>query len=454
MERVGYPEYSGTLVLFGGVTKMETRIKAEWDRLRTVAIHRPGMEMFFGLLEPYASLYERAFSQNGAIREHERLEHVLRHEFRINVIRMRDTIVEAAERNPEIHNRLVRAAYDVIGVTGDEAEVKLARNELEKNKDILDPDHFLSILLLNPQIELEKDKGTRMIHLDIAEKQPLSNIYFMRDQQAITDKGIFLSRMSKPQRRREPIITKLLWDVLGAEVVHTVTEPGTFEGGDFIPMKDFALVGVGDRTNELGLNQLLNHGIGFDEVGVVHRPNHPLIPESGTDSMINMHLDTYFNIASSGVAVGRKALLKAAKVDIYNRAGPGTYEKEKDSTDLLSYINGWGFDVVDITTLEQLSYATNFLTIKDGTILSVEVAKDVKDVLFQLQAKSHAEPQRYRALLEQAEKDFKFLKSESEFFPHKREMYQHGIDAYPMVLTNLTGGYGAAHCMTAALRRG
>jgi arginine deiminase len=432
---------------------METRIKAEWDTLRTVAIHRPGMEMFFGLLEPHASLYEHAFSQNGAIRENERLEYVLKHEFRINVIRMRDAIVEAAERNPEIHDRLTKAAYDTISVTGDRADVTLARKELEKNKEILDPDHFLSILLLNPEIELENDKGTRMIHLDIAEKQPLSNIYFMRDQQAVTDRGIFLSRMSKPQRRRETLVTQLLWDVLGDKIIHRVTEPGTFEGGDFIPMKDFALIGVGDRTNESGIDQLLNHGIGFDEVGVVHQPNSPLIPRNETDSVINMHLDTYFNIASSGVAVGQKTLLKAAKVDIYNRLSPGAYEREKESTDLLSYINGWGFDVIDITTLEQLSYASNFLTISDGKILAVDVSNNAKDVLFNLQTKAKAESHRYDALLEQANKDYKFLKNESEFFPHKREMYQHGIDAYPIVLKNLTGGYGAAHCMTAALER-
>ncbi len=432
---------------------METKIRAEWDTLRSVAIHRSGMEMFFGLLEPYASLYERAFSQNGAIREHERLEHVLKHEFRIKVFRLRDTIVQAAEQSQEIHDRLAKAAHDVIEVSGNTADIKLARGELEKNKDILDPGHFFDILLLNPQIELESEKGTRMIHLNITEKQPLSNIYFMRDQQAVTDKGIFLSRMSKPQRRREPTVTKILWDVLGAKIVHPVTEPGTFEGGDFIPLKDFALVGVGDRTNESGIEQLLKYGVGFDEVGVVHQPNHPLIPTDDIDPMIDMHLDTYFNIASKGVAVGLKPLLKGAKVDIYSRKGPGEYEKEKENTDLLSYITGWGFDVVGITTLEQLSYASNFLTIKDGTILAVEVERDIKDVLFNLKNKAKAEPERYGGLLAQAEKDYEFLKNESEFFPHKREIYQHGIDAYPMVLKNLTGGYGAAHCMTAALER-
>lgn len=433
---------------------MDTRIKAEWDRLRSVAIHQSGIEMFFGLLEPYASLFDHAFSQKGAMKEHEHLEEVLRHEFHVNVIQMKDEIIKAADRHPDIRDRLIAAAYDVVSISGDSSDIKLARDELEKNRELLDADHFFDILLLNPQIELEHDKGTRMIHLNMTERQPLSNIYFMRDQQAVTDKGIFVSRMSKPQRRREPTVTRLLWDVLGAKVRHTVSEPGTFEGGDFIPLKDFALVGIGDRTNKSGVKQLLKHGVGFDEVGVVHQPNHPLIPTSETDAMIDMHLDTYFNIASSGVAVGLKPLLEEAVVEIYCKTESGSYEKDEHSTDLLSYITGWGFDVVGITTLEQLCYASNFLTIKDGTILAVEVERNIKDVLHNLQLKAEAEPERYGALLNQAQKDYQILKDESEFFPHKREIYQHGIDAYPMVLSNLTGGYGAAHCMTAALERG
>ena len=59
---------------------MDGKIKAEWDPLKKIVIHRPGMEMFFGLLEPYSSLYERAFSRSGARREHEMLEMILKRE--------------------------------------------------------------------------------------------------------------------------------------------------------------------------------------------------------------------------------------------------------------------------------------------------------------------------------------------------------------------------------------
>ena len=170
--------------------------------------------------------------------------------------------------------------------------------------------------------------------------------------------------------------------------------------------------------------------------------------------MIDMHLDTYFNIASSKVAVGAELLLKNAKVEVHKRESEGVYKKEKAEPNLHDYMKQKGFDIINITTLEQMTYASNFLTIKDGQILAVETERIVKDVLSNLMEKARTDPTRYGKLLEQAQKDYNLLKSRGGFFPHKEEIYEHGIDAYPMVLTNLTGGYGAAHCMTCSLKRG
>jgi len=86
------------------VTKFEAKVRAEWDTLRKVVIHRSGIEMFFGLLDPYASLYERAFSRYDARREHERLEYTLKHEFKLNVLRLKESILEAADKNLKLGN--------------------------------------------------------------------------------------------------------------------------------------------------------------------------------------------------------------------------------------------------------------------------------------------------------------------------------------------------------------
>jgi arginine deiminase len=433
---------------------MNAGIRAEWEPLRQVVIHRPGIEMFFGLLEPYASLYERAFSRLKARKEHARLEDALRYEFGVEVLQLKKTMLDAADQDPAVRDRLVDLALGTIEFGGDPVEAQLARKDLERNIPLLDSGHFFNILLLTPAIELRSGVGTRAIHLNITEHEPLSNLYFMRDQQAVTDKGIVLSSMAKPQRQRETLLSGLLWEVLGLPIAHRIRVPGTFEGGDFIPLKDFALVGMGDRTNREGVSQVLEHGLGFDEVGVVHQPHHPLLPRDRFDPMVDMHLDTYFNIASSGVAVGSETLLKRAEVEVYFRESDGSYAIDDRTLSLHEYITAKGFEVIDITTLEQMAYASNFLCIRDGTILAVEVDQIVRGLIASLTANAGRDPDRYGKLLAQVEKDYRYLKSEGQFFPHKKEVYQHDIDAYPIILDNLTGGYGGAHCMTCTLKRG
>jgi arginine deiminase len=432
---------------------MDAHIRAEWDTLKSVAVHRPGIEMFFGLLEPYASLYDRAFSQDGAVTEHKHLEEVLHHEFGVGVMHLRETITSAADRDPWVRGQLVQAAREAIRFTGDRNEAALALKEFEKNTGAHDSGFFFDLLLMNPSIDVEGGRGAREISLAITERQPLSNLYFMRDQQAVTGKGIVLSAMAKPQRAREPAVTRLLWEITDTPVATEIGGTGTFEGGDFIPMKDFALVGTGDRTNREGVRQFLRLAPGFDEIGVVTQPAHPLIPGNTPDPMISMHLDTWFNVASSGTVIGPEALMRRAKLDLFSRDG-STYEKQGDPTDLYSYIRGKGFDVIDITVLEQMAYAPNFLCVRDGSIIAVEVDRIARDVLRTLEVKAEMAPERYGALYAQARKDYQTLKSEGQFFPHKKEVYDHDIDAYPLSFRNLTGGYGAAHCLTCALRRG
>ena len=173
--------------------------------------------------------------------------------------------------------------------------------------------------------------------------------------------------------------------------------------------------------------------------------------------MITMHLDTYCNVAADGVVVGSKTLLEHAQVEVYQRRGSG-YEPveasgKKNRISLFSYLKKKDFDLIDVTILEQLAYAPNFLCIRDRTILSVEVDRVAGRVLENLRTKAAAEPARYGSLLAKAEEDYRRLRFEGQFFPHKKEVYRHDIDAYPIVLENLTGGYGGAHCMTCAVRR-
>ena len=432
---------------------MEGKIKAEWDTLRKVVVHKPGIEMFMGLLDPEASLYERAFNRYKARSEHDTLQRTLKEEFGVTVQRMDKSLMDIAEKDNSVKSALIDMALSVLHFDGVEAEVNEAKAQLKENIDLYDMNHFIDILLMRPEVHFKSARGASAMHMKITSNDPLSNLYFMRDQQATTDMGIFMSRMSKPQRRHEPEVTKLVWKAMNLPIAGEGKGNATIEGGDFIPMKDFALLGNGDRTNDEGVKQMLESGVGFDEVAVVHQPLHPLIPGDQPDPMIDMHVDTYFNVASSSTVIGSELLLNNAKVDVYYKEEMGNYKKSGTHTNLHDYIKSKGFNIVSLSTLEQMSYSSNFLCIKDGTILAIDSARIIKSVLNDLVYKAKENPSRYGALLAEVKKEYTQFTGTGGVFPYKKEMYENGIDAYVLNLENITGGYGGAHCMTAAIER-
>jgi len=447
---------SGSTQSMSGVTMKDGFIKAEWDKLSKIVIHRPGIEMFLGLLEPYASLYERVFNRHEATREHKFMEHILKYHFGVEVVRLERLIEDKADSDPDIREKLIALARSTVDIADDTKLMKRARSEFEKSLSTFSAKDLFQVIVMQMAIHETQERGrsVRQIHLNITERSPLSNLYFMRDQQFTTDSGLVICRMAKPARRFEPEVTKFLWqDVLHVPIVHEMQGPATIEGGEWIPFGDFALVGIGDRTNRDAIDQLLSLDLGYREIGVVHQAKHPLVASDQPDPMINMHLDTYFEVASSNAVVACVELISEAKVEVYRKDGD-SYTKTDTDTNLYDFIRAKGFTVVPITVLEQMAYAANFLCVEDGRILAVDVERGIDSVMESIASITAENPARYGKLFEQAKKDYEVLSREGHFFPHKPELRELGIDAYPVVLENLTGGYGAAHCMSCSLNRG
>ncbi len=97
-------------------------------------------------------------------------------------------------------------------------------------------------------------------------------------------------------------------------------------------------------------------------------------------------------------------------MEVYFREGQEAYKKSGEETTLHDYIKKKGFDIINLTTLEQLCYASDFLCIKDGRILAIEVEREIKNVLETLTSKAQVDPYRYGKLLEQARKDYQDLR--------------------------------------------
>lgn len=427
---------------------MAARVRAEWHPLRRVVVRPPQIEAFFGLLEPYASLYERVFSLRRARREHEDLAEALRGNFGVQVQYLDQMLLQAAGRRAEIAEELIRRAIERVTFRGPGAG--RAKREFRETARLLDREQLIETLVLSPEVRFERARGARSVSSNTTLRQPLTNLFFLRDQQAVTDRGIVMGRLAKPQRRGETELTSFVWRSTGERPVATI-EKGSFEGGDFLPAGDFALLGCGDRTNPTGVREFLASGVGFDEVGVVYQPRHPLMDRA--DPMVNMHLDTYLNFPGDGIAVGHREMLERARVDVYLRDS-GSYHKGP-TTRLLPYLErNHGFRVIGISTLEQLCYASNFLTIRDRSIVVPDVARNAEKVLVNLGRVAERSPARYHRLFLRATKEFAELRSDGHFFPHKPEARDAGLSSVQVSLENLTGAFGGAHCLTATVERG
>jgi N-dimethylarginine dimethylaminohydrolase len=80
---------------------------------------------------------------------------------------------------------------------------------------------------------------------------------YCRDASIVTDAGVILCNMGKPQRSAEPEIQGEAFVLNGVEILGAIKTPGTVEGGDVAWLDEKTLaVGQSYRTNSEGIAQL------------------------------------------------------------------------------------------------------------------------------------------------------------------------------------------------------
>ena len=420
------------------------RIRSEWDTLKEVMMHQPGTEIDYAMLAPRAFLFERPFRSRVAIQEHEGLQLTLK-ENGVRVRLLRDTVIDAADQKISFRNELERKVMETVRFFGNLQRSSTAQKELERNLRTLDSSTLFSIMTLEPSIDLKSDSEPGSEYPTVYSNVPLANLYFMRDQQAVTPGGVIFGKMKRLQRMKEPEITEfVIRKALGYESSVRIDGDGVFEGGDFMPAGEFALIGIGSRTNLAGALQAIESGfLDYDEVAVVENPIYDFMAGSPKDPMVNMHLDTYFNLAGDGVAIGSCELIRKAKLTVY--AGRGNQRgKPIRQTTLLEFLKEKHFNFVELGVAEQLGYSSNFLTVKDRRIVTVNVSNVLDRLLNEGIFPKYVE--------EQVKSDLN-RHGRSDLFPNNKAVRDLGIEHIEVKLSELTGGYGGAHCMTAALSR-
>ena len=421
------------------------RISAEWQKLTEAMIHRPGIEIAYAMLAPRPFLFERPFKITKAVREHESLERVLK-ENGVRVRVLRDTVVDEAERSHDFRKKLEDKVKSTVRFFGTVESTNRATAEFVKNIETIDSSTLFQILTLEPAIDLKRDMDDLSVEYPtVYSNIPLANLYFMRDQQAVGNNGIVIGSMKKRQRSRETEITDfVISNALHENGVFRVSEDHSFEGGDFIPAGEFALIGTGPRTDMDGAMEVIRSGrFDFDEFFVASNPIYDFMEGGTRDSMINMHLDTYFNIAGDGIAVTAVDLAKKAEGVVMGKSASGEY-LETGRSNLYEYMRGKGYNFINLRLSEHMGYSSNFLTVSDRKILAVNVKQVIRKLL--------DENVFSRKLADMVRSDL--AKKDSEkLFPERKDITDLGLDCITLELSELTGGYGGAHCMTAALNR-
>ncbi len=406
-------------------------------------VHEPGMEIEYAMLSPRPFLFERTFRTSKAVEEHRRLQETLRGEG-VKVSTLKQLIVGKADADPDFRHLLEEKIRRMVMFYGNRELSVKAKEEFQNSVSGLDSLNLFHILTLEPSVNLKKTGDGNPNYPTIYSNIPLANLYFMRDQQAVGSGGVIIGNMRSLQRKKETEITEfVIRKGLGATNVAKIEGNDFFEGGDFIPAGTFALIGTGTRTNRTGAMAAMRSGmLNFKEIGVVENPVYSFMEGAPRDPMVNMHLDTYFNIADSGVAVTSVELAKRAVLEIFVKDGDAYALSGKSN--LYDFLRERGYSFVNLSVAEQLSYSSNFLTLSRSKIMAVRTENVIKRLL-----SDSVFPPHIAAIVKESLSRI----GANNMFPFSSEVKNHGIDAIDLDLSELTGGYGGAHCMTASLAR-
>ena len=395
---------------------MPTGCRAEYDRLEKVLVHEPGSELLTALLWPEASSFEETFNSAAAAEEHREYQKYFLKRGK-SLYRLTDLL--------EGHDGLSSVVRQALKFP----QACPQSTQLEQIVDRLSPRDKIRILLERPVLDVAWPANIPSPTSHSMTMDPLSNLYFTRDQLIVTDRGVVLGRFTKPVRRGEQEILELALQVLGITPLFKVADPGTLEGGDFIPAGDWALLGRGPRTNDQGVEQLTTSGskaLGFPNLAVIKDPENDPIEQQQ-----EMHLDTYFMLVSPDTCLVEETRVekpgdanikdRRPLVDIYTKQQNGAYKKttcDKDFYEFLT-IDLHLTKIILLSQEDQRAYGLNVMCLDQNDIIG-----------------SYSNTQE----------------------PSQRRRYEQklavaGVKLKLLDFTNIRKGFGSNHCMTQALLR-
>ena len=395
------------------------RVATETGRARVVLVHEPGTELLSALLWPEEGSFAATFDSDVASREH-----------RTYCEALADRDIEVISVREALRGRddLARRAAPLLHY-----EAREGGSAPPVPQDIVDRLGFrdvVRILLEHPIVVSGSVSNDPALV-----SRPLSNLYFTRDPLITTDRGVVLGRFKRPVRRPEVEVMRLVLEALGVDPLYEVVEPGVLEGGDFVPAGDYALLGVGARTNLEAVRQLTTGpgaaALGYAFLAVVRDPEQgPALLQQ------QMHLDTYFSIVGERVCLVEASRIgigvpgtpggRIPRVDVYAKVPDGEdYRPVPGATGLAfpDFLRDHlGMQLVPLTFEDQDMYGCNVLCVRDMAVLG-STGRDQE------------------------------LVHDRQLWEYGRSLAAAGVEVELLDFSEIRKGYGANRCMTQVLVR-
>jgi len=357
---------------------MRLNVTSEIGKLKSVLVHLPGREIDVMVPPMMAQLlFDDILYGQVAREEHRRFQQLIRF-IADDVYDIQDLLEEVLE-DEETKRLIVRdlAKRNRLG--------RRLVGELIEQK----PAQLAEVLIGG--IPHEKEESGELPKFDLA---PVPNYFFMRDPQVVVGDRVVVSSMATQARRRESLLSRYVFlfhplfrdqqDIFLVDFMRDAPERRTrrmptLEGGDvLVPRSDLLVVGVSERTNRAGMEELAASltasKSGVRSMIVVELPR----------ARSFMHLDTVFTFISRHecliyppvILPGGSQAAKVTAVDLTKKVPH--YSEQKS---LMAALKKKGFDLKPISCggpravdqqREQWTDGANAFALAPGIILLYE----------------------------------------------------------------------------------
>ncbi|MTI69271.1 MAG: N(G),N(G)-dimethylarginine dimethylaminohydrolase [Firmicutes bacterium] len=169
------------------------------------------------------------------------------------------------------------------------------------------PDYKKALKQHAEYVKALKQCGVNVTLLEEDERYPDS--CFVEDTALLTDKCAIITNLGAKSRKGEQIeIQKVLKNFY--ENIEVIQPPGTIEGGDIMMVGDHFYIGLSDRTNKNGANQMIKFLEKYGYTGSVVALNEVLHLKTGLSYLENN------NLLVSGEFIDKEVFKDFNKIEI------------------------------------------------------------------------------------------------------------------------------------------